>query len=246
MNQTLNQRFRFFPQINELSDKRWLNSTAKLSEKFTTGNFDSNNLQNKFLRAIAANRVLSIKEVMESFEIFARIRKSVRYENVADLCCGHGLLGILFAIFERKVNRVLLIDKHEPASRDKLIEAAINVAPWVAEKIETRTQNISVGDDWVRTGCSVVSSHACGVLSDLCIEIAINNCSPIAIMPCCYPKSACQAPLALQTAFGLGAAFDIDRTYRLENAGYCVRWAEIPNEITPMNRILIARKSKLK
>ncbi|MFT7633794.1 MAG: hypothetical protein ACI87E_004852, partial [Mariniblastus sp.] len=84
--------------------------------------------------------------------------------------------------------------------------------------------------------------HACGILSDLCIEIAIKSGGPIAILPCCYPKSACEAPLALQNALGLAKAFDVDRTYRLEAAGYQVRWAEIPAAITPMNRIIYARR----
>ena len=41
---------------------------------------------------------------------------------------------------------------------------------------------------------------------------------------------------------GLGAplAFDVDRTYRLERAGYHVRWDAIPEAITPMNRLLVA------
>ena len=34
----------------------------------------------------------------------------------------------------------------------------------------------------------------------------------------------------------------IDRTYRLERAGYRVRWSEIPAEITLMNRILVAAR----
>lgn len=236
-------RFKFFTQLNQLSDKRWLGSPVKFSQKIAERHFHSNRLQDAFLNAIAVKRILSIKEVMESFEVFERVRKSVRSGFVADLCCGHGLLGILFAMFERKVGRVLLMDKKEPESRQKLIDAAIDVAPWVAQKIEARNARISVEDDWIESGCSVVSAHACGVLSDLCIDIAIKSGGPLAILPCCYPKVACRAPLALQTAFGLEAAFDIDRTYRLEAAGYCVRWSQVPAEITPMNRVLIARKS---
>lgn len=237
-------RFKFFTQLNQLSNKRWLSSPVKFSQKVAERHFNSDSLQDAFLKEIAARRILSIKEIVESFEVFERIRKTVRSEFVADLCCGHGLLGILFAMFERKVDRVLLMDKKEPESRQKLIDVAIDVAPWVAQKIETRNARIAVEDDWIESGCSVVSAHACGVLSDLCIDIAIKSGGPLAILPCCYPKSACRAPLALQTAFGLDAAFDIDRTYRLEAAGYRVRWSQIPTEITPMNRVLIARKSK--
>ena len=210
--------------------------------KLTDAHFNSGSLQDTFLRAIAAERLLPIKEVLETFEFFARIRRDTKTSFVADLCCGHGLLGILFAMFERKVDRVRLVDKRDPESRQKLLAVATRVAPWVADKVEHDISKISVDDDWIEPGCAIVSAHACGSLSDLCIDIAIRSGGPVAILPCCYPRRACQAPLAVQTAFGLNAAFDIDRTYRLEAAGYRVRWAEIPPEITPMNRVLYAQR----
>ncbi len=242
MNSPSNQRFKFFPQLNDLSKNHWLSSSNSLHLELTDIHFKSDSLQDTLLRAIAAERLLPIKEVLETFEFFARIRKDTKTRFVADLCCGHGLLGILFAMFERKVDRVRLVDKKDPESRHKLLAIATRVAPWVAEKIEHDTSKISVDDDWIEPGCAIVSAHACGVLSDLCIDIAIRSGGPVAILPCCYPRSACRAPLALQTAFGLEAAFDIDRTYRLEAANYRVRWAEIPPEITPMNRVLYAQR----
>jgi hypothetical protein len=165
-------------------------------------------------------------------------------KTVADLCCGHGLLGILFAMFERDVQRTILIDQNEPESRQKLIAVASQVAPWIAEKIDNRAAKISLDDDWIKPGISIVSAHACGVLSDLCIDIAIKSGGPIAILPCCYPKSVCNAPQSLQTQFGLETAFDIDRTYRLEAAGYRVRWGLIPKQITPMNRIVYGQPKR--
>lgn len=243
MNQPSNHRFKFFPQLNQLEKPHWLSSTNTLHQNLTNEYFHSNSLQDTLLQAIAVERLLPIKEVLESFEFFARIRKPTRANRVADLCCGHGLLGILFAIFEPKVDRVILVDKNEPDSRQKLIAIATRVAPWIAEKIENRVAPIGLDDDWIESGCAVVSAHACGSLSDLCIEIAIQSGGPLAILPCCYPRSACRAPLALQTALGLATAFDIDRTYRLESANYRVRWAEIPLEITPMNRIIYAHRT---
>ena len=238
----LTNRFRFFPQLNDLSDQRWLRSSAKLSEKAAASHFGSDSLQDTLIRAIADQRGLSIKEVMETFEFFSRVRKTIKAECVADLCCGHGLLGLLFAVFERKVKRVILLDKFEPENRAKLITAAASVAPWIVNKVETQQAKLDDAQDLLPPGCSIVSAHACGVLSDRCIDIAINKQGQLAILPCCYPKSACDAPQAIRAAFGLTAAYDIHRTYRLESAGYLVRWMEIPKLITPMNRILVARK----
>jgi hypothetical protein len=241
MNLVANSRFKFLPQLNDLERTEWLGSRQKFHSEIAKKYFNSDSLQDKFLQAIAAERLLPIKEVLETFEFFTRIRKSTRMKIVADLCCGHGLLGILFAMFERDVQRVILMDQNEPESRQKLIAVASQVAPWIAAKIDNRAAKISVDDDWIEPDISIVSAHACGVLSDLCIDIAIKCRGPIAILPCCYPKSACNAPQSLQAQFGLETAFDIDRTYRLETAGYRIRWGSIPNEITPMNRIIYGK-----
>ncbi len=240
MNQKPNSRFKFFPQLNDIDEKCWINSKNTICPEITERFFASNSLQDTFLQALADNRVLAIKEVLESFELFARIRKSISSPMVADLCCGHGLLGILFAMFERKVHRVILADKFEPESCQHLLKTAIHVAPWIREKIKTEKGAIGINHPKLEPRCAIVSAHACGSLSDRCIDIAIANRGHLAILPCCYPKSACQAPRSLQTKFGLASAFDIDRTYRLQNAGYLVRWAEIPAAITPMNRVIYA------
>ena len=87
-------------------------------------------------------------------------------------------------------------------------------------------------------GC--VAVHACGVATDRCIEIASSIGGPVAAMPCCYTGAAHDAPFALRRAFGKGLAADIDRTYRLHEAGYHVDWASIPDVVTPMNRIIVA------
>ena len=202
MAQKPSNRFRFFPQLNDLAETNWLKSTNSLYSRQVEEYFSTDKIQDVLLRELAAQRLLPIKEVFESFELFARIRKASRAEVVADLCCGHGLLGILFAMFERKVARVLLIDKDEPESRQRLLEIVGKLAPWATDKIENRSQMITSDDEWIQPGFSIVSSHACGVLSDLCIEIAIKCGGPLAILPCCYPKSACEAPAALQTGLG--------------------------------------------
>lgn len=241
---TPNSRFKFFPQLNDLNNTKWLHSTERFSEGVTDRHFTSDSLQDTFLREIAKQKMIPVKEVLETFELFGRIRKTVRSSFVADLFCGHGLLGLLFAIFERKVDRVLMIDRKAPDSQQKLMEIAARVAPWAVDKIEIRKADISLNDDWIEDGCAVVSSHACGILSDMCIDIAIKTNGPIGLLPCCYPRKGCRAPQAVQQAVGLKMAHDIDRTYRLEQAGYLVKWATIPEEITPMNRVLIAKKKK--
>jgi hypothetical protein len=71
-----------------------------------------------------------MKEFTESFEFFSRTRTLIRGtrnqvsngnngnsgSNVADLACGHGLTGILFAVFEKSVERVWLVDRKKTKS----------------------------------------------------------------------------------------------------------------------------------
>mmetsp|Transcript_21144 Transcript_21144/g.62737 ORF Transcript_21144/g.62737 Transcript_21144/m.62737 type:complete len:100 (-) Transcript_21144:58-357(-) len=65
-------------------------------------------------------------------------------------------------------------------------------------------------------------------------------------MPCCYGHSlaAQAAPLALRKSLGVALAADVQRTFTLEAAGYAVQWRHVPAACTPMNRILIARRTR--
>lgn len=47
------------------------------------------------------------------------------------------------------------------------------------------------------------------------------------------------SPQAISRAFGVSAAADINRTYRLERAGFRVEWSTIPSAITPLNRVIV-------
>jgi hypothetical protein len=234
--------FKCFRQFNGADFGALLCSRSSLKETIAERHFPSDSLQDRLVRGLAEERSVPIKEVLECFEFFHRIRKEVRAPRVADLCCGHGLLGILFALFERRVESVLLMDERQPDSFDKLLAASIRVGPWVEEKVVYRVGPISAAPGLLEAGTTIVSSHACGVLTDRCIDCAIGLQGSVAVMPCCYPRYACEAPQAVRLALGVDAAFDVDRTYRLEAAGYHVRWTHIPEQITPKNRILIGRK----
>lgn len=234
--------FRFFRQLNALSDRSWVASRSNLGSALAERAFVSDSLQDRLVRALAAERVLPIKEILECGELFERVRGEVRAEQVADLCCGHGLLGILFALFERCVQRVLLTDERQPPSHARLLACALHVGPWIAGKVSFREARVQGVREALAPGTAIVSAHACGTLTDECLDTAIALGGPVAVLPCCYPQRACPAPLAVQLALGHALAHDVDRTYRLERAGYHVRWTTIPAEITPMNRVLIGRK----
>lgn len=201
--------------------------------------FQGEGLHQAFARALARRRAVPFKEILESFEFFTRVRKRVRAPSVVDLCAGHGLVGVLYALFERKVEHVLLVDRSPPVSRAAVLEAAREVGPWVEGKIRQEQRNLRRAPLTPDAGSAVVAVHACGTLSDLALEAALAARGPVALLPCCRPHRRSPAPPAVALAVGADVAWDIDRTYRLEAAGYHVRWDELPPAITPMNRVLV-------
>jgi len=236
-------RYKGFRLFNHAPIGALASSRSSIKPHIAARHFSSDSLADRFVRELATQHALPTKEILESFEFFVRVRKHVRAPNVTDLCCGHGLTGILFALFERSVERVLLIDQKQPPSHAKALEAAISVGPWVADKVRYQTARIKDVGQYLEPQTSIIGIHACGTLTDRCIDSALASGGHVALMPCCYPDRGCEAPAALQLSLGTRLAFDIDRTYRLQNASYHIRWDAIPAEITPMNRVLIGSKT---
>jgi hypothetical protein len=87
----------------------------------------------------------------------------------------------------------------------------------------------------------VVSSHACGPLTDLILDTAAAASAPVAVLPCCHDLTRCDAgPLAGWLDGPM--AIDVVRALRMEQRGYRVRTQTIPGAITPKNRLLIAER----
>ena len=84
----------------------------------------------------------------------------------------------------------------------------------------------------------VVSSHACGALTDRVLDAAIAARSRVAVLPCCHDVETCDTG-ALQGWLDPALAIDIGRAHRLEGAGYAVWTQTIPSGITPKNRLLL-------
>ena len=223
------------------ADLRAAGRTRLFAPHILERHFASQGLVDKFIRALAARRAVCLREILESFEFFERVRTRMRAPCLGDLCCGHGLLGILFALFERQVERVVCLDRSQQPSYHKVLASAVEVAPWVADKMEYHTAPI--GPAWhpfLSPGTPLLAVHACARLTDGCIDLALALNSPLAIMPCCHRPGMSKAPPILTQELGYRLAIDVDRTYRLTGAGYQVHWSKIPEAVTPINRILMA------
>jgi len=232
-------RLQFFRQVS--ADDAWIGSSSRLRPG-DARRFPGDTLQAALARALCDRSALPAKELFEATETFQLVRKTVRRPTVADLCCGHGLVGLLFAVFERAVESVLLVDRRRPQSAEALLEAAQSVAPWTAPKVEWRVEALQ--DIELAPGTGVIAVHACGMRTDKALDIALAAQGPFAALPCCRPHRLHPAPESLKNALGADLAIDVHRTYRLEEAGYRARWQEISPAITPMNRVLSARRGE--
>jgi len=231
-------RFRAFKHFNDPELGKYARERHRLGV-LTNSVFTGNTPAERLARELGDRRAISLKELLESFEFYSRVRKRMRSAKMADLCCGHGLTGILFALFEREVEHVVLMDRRRPKSHDGILEAACAIGPWVADKVTYVETDLARAPGILDKGTAVIGVHACGTQTDACISTAVVIGGPIAVMPCCYFQTARDAPLAIRDGLGAELSADIHRTYRLEAAGYTVDWAHIPQAITPMNRILV-------
>lgn len=108
--------------------------------------------------------------------------------------------------------------------------------PRLAGRIHQATA--SVESFPLRAGDVVVSSHACGSLTDVVIDRAAAVRAPVAVLPCCHDADTCDAG-SLTGWVDVALAIDVRRALRLEAQGYRVWTQSIPADITPKNRLLI-------
>lgn len=231
------RRLRFYKHVD--AGSAWIGKRTSLRPRDAEA-FPGSTLADAFARALCERSAVPAKELFEATETFALARKTVRRPLVADLCCGHGLAGVMFALMERQVERVLLVDQVRPGSAEVVLEAAASVAPWAVPKVEWREaklKNIELPE-----GTGVIAVHACGMRTDVAMEMAIAAKGPFAALPCCRPHRQHPAPESLKNALGHDIAIDVHRTYALESTGYRVSWKDIAHTITPMNRVLIAAR----
>ena len=105
--------------------------------------FQGTNLLSKVARSVCLSKTIRLKELLESIEFFLRVRKHLKSPKIKDLCCGHGLVGLLFAIFEDDVQEVELIDIKFNPSQKRLLHALSEIAPWLNDKVKCTESKLS-------------------------------------------------------------------------------------------------------
>ncbi len=199
--------------------------------------FPGETLFDRVARAVCHAGCLPRKELYEAWEVARRARRWFRGGRVVDLGAGHGLLAQLMLVLDDSSPTAVAVDKAIPASAARLHETLVSTWP----RLSGRVSFIEGGLDDVELLADdvVVSSHACGALTDLVIDRAAAARARVAVLPCCHDLAVNDAgPLTGWVDAPL--AIDIRRAQRLEQRGYDVRTQAIPLEITPKNRLLLA------
>ena len=198
--------------------------------------FAGGTLFQRLARAVCHAGCLPRKELYEAWEVARKVRRLLRGGRVVDLGAGHGLLAHVMLLLDDSSSTALVVDKAIPASSAKLHEVLVDAWPRLAGRISfivSELEDLEI----VRTDV-VVSSHACGALTDRILERAMASRAPVAVLPCCHDLATCDAG-ALSGWVDGPVAIDIVRAMRLEQQGDRVWTQTIPLEITPKNRLLI-------
>ena len=231
-------RFRVFKKFNQ--EEVWLAKWRRRIDPIAVERLAPRGRTYKVLEALAESRCIKVKEVVESFEFHSCVQRRLKHKKIVDLCCGHGLTGLLFAIFNPEVKQVWLLDQEESPSARNVSAALHRAFPALEGRVRRITSRLQDFEETLDEDTGLIAIHACGPRTDLCLDLAIKNNCAIVAMPCCYTGTGKEEPIGIRRSLGTRTATDVGRTYRLSRAGYIVEWETIPEAITPMNRVIMA------
>jgi len=212
-----------------------MSSKARLTER-DLGRFSGDTLFERLARAVCRAGCLPRKELYEAWEIARRIRRRFRGGRIVDLAAGHGLLAHVLLILDDSSSAALLVDTAPPKSAARVHAVLVEAWPRLAGRITSA--NLSLESTTLTAEDLVVSSHACGALTDLVLDRAATARARVAVLPCCHDLVLNQRG-SLSGWMEQSLAVDVMRAVRLEQRGYRVWTQTIPAAITPKNRLLL-------
>jgi len=198
--------------------------------------FPGTTLFDRLARVVCHARCLPRKELYEAWEMARRVRRLFRGGRIVDLGGGHGLLAQALLLLDDSSPDAVVVDKAVPASAAKLHEVLVQAWPRLSGRVNFLSRPLEAIE--IQPTDLVVSSHACGALTDLVLDRAAAARARVAVLPCCHDFEAGDAG-ALTGWVDRPIAIDILRAIRLEQQGYRVWTQTIPADITPKNRLLL-------
>jgi Methyltransferase domain len=214
-----------------------LDPSSRVRLKPTTAkHFTGDTLFDRVARVVCEANCLPRKELYESWEIARRTRRRFRGGRIVDLACGHGLVAHLMLLLDDSSPAALCVDKRIPQSAKQLASAMFRAWPRLESRVvyeERSVEEVELHADDV-----VVSTHACGALTDLVLKRAVAAQARVAVLPCCHDEDTCDTG-GLAGWVDVSLAIDATRARWLVAQGYDVHTQLIPEAITPKNRLLI-------
>jgi len=210
-------------------------SRGRLTDR-DVARFPGGTLFHRVARAVCHAGCLPRKELYEAWEMARRVRRLFRGGRIVDLGAGHGLLAHVMLLLDDSSPAALVVDTAIPASCAKLHDVLVECWPRLAGRLTFIASALE--DVEILPADVVVSSHACGALTDRILDRAAAARARVAVLPCCHDLATCDAGPLSGWVDG-PAAIDIVRAMRLEQRGYRVWTQTIPADITPKNRLLI-------
>ena len=196
-------------------------------------------------RVVCGVGKLPRKELYEAWEVARRVRRWCRGGRVVDVAGGHGLLAHAMLLLDDSSPEALVIDPKVPHSATALHAAILSEWPRLHGRVTYVPSDI--GEFALASTDVLVSSHACGALTDVVLDAAASARATVAVLPCCHDlgrnSEANSEAGALDGWLDGAMAIDVRRATRLEAKGYRVRTQTIPSDITPKNRLLIGQLS---
>jgi len=201
------------------------------------GRFPGATLFDRLGRAVCSAGCLPRKELFEAWEVARRVRRLFRGGRIVDLGGGHGLLAQAMLLLDNSSPSALVVDTSLPPSSARVHAALAEAWPRLAGRVEFVARPLE--GIHLQSTDLVVSSHACGDLTDRVLDRAVSARAAVAVLPCCHDLATCNWG-SLAGWVDRPLAIDILRALRLEGQGYRVWTQTIPAAITPKNRLLLA------
>ena len=198
--------------------------------------FPDDTLFHRVARAVCHAGCLPRKELYEAWEMARRVRRLFRGGRVIDLAAGHGLLAQVMLLLDDSSSSAVAVDKTIPPSSRRLHQALVQTWPRLSGRMTFLSSPLE--DVEILPTDVVVSSHACGALTDGILNRAAAARARVAVLPCCHDLATCDAA-DLAGWVNAAVAIDVVRAMRLKQQGYRIWTQAIPADITPKNRLLL-------
>jgi hypothetical protein len=208
---------------------------SRLTEKQLSA-FPGNSLFDKIARAVCRAGTLPGKELYESWETARRVRRKYRGGRIMDLAGGHGLLAHIMLLLDDTSPEAIVLDSRIPKNARRLSAEIMKTWPRLSNRIQYIEADLN--DVEILPDDLVISVHACGMLTDQVLGLAMKARARVAVLPCCHNIEISDTN-GLEGWIDGTLAVDVTRAAKLRAAGYIVMTRTIPKDITPKNRLLM-------